>query len=129
MAARSSSSAARRGGDVSPRDGRPYRSLRGRSDFQRVFRTGSRLRSGGVTVVATPGQPGAPRVGVVAGRRIGGAVARNRAKRRMREALARVRLRDGVDYIVIASEQVNGAGFGELVDWIDQAVSAGNEER
>ncbi len=68
------------------------------------------------------------RVGVVAGRKVGGAVARNRAKRRLREAAARVRLQDGVDYVVIASREVNQVEFERLVGWIDQASSAGSEE-
>ena len=66
-------------------------------------------------------------MGVVAGRRIGGSVARNRAKRRIREALARVRLVEGVDYIVIASREVNEAAFEQLVGWIDEATTTSEE--
>ncbi len=127
-AAPSSDGDVKRGVVVSPLDGRPYSPLRSRSDFQRVFRTGGRRRSGGVTVVAAPGPSGTVRVGVVAGRKVGGAVARNKAKRRIREAVARVGLRDGVDYVVIASQEVNHVEFERLVLWIDQASCTGSEE-
>ena len=122
-AVRSSSNVVGRDDAVSPPDGRPYPSLRGRSDFQRVFRTGVRRHSGGVTVVTAPGNHGMVRVGIVAGRRVGGAVSRNRAKRRLREAVARVRLQDGVDHVVIASQEVNQVTFQRLVDWIAEAMS------
>lgn len=69
------------------------------------------------------GNAGPPRVGVVAGKkRIGGAVQRNRAKRRLREALVGVPLRDGHDYVVIASSTVLTAPFGEVVRWLRTAV-------
>lgn len=67
---------------------------------------------------------GPPRVGVVAGRHVGGAVARNRAKRRLREALGKVPLEDGMDYVVIASPQVNEAAFERLVEWLAAALES-----
>ena len=47
---------------------------------------------------------------------------RNRAKRRLREALVGVPLRDGHDYVVIASSTVLTAPFGEVVRWLRTAV-------
>jgi hypothetical protein len=41
----------------------------------------------------------------------------------MREAISRVRLEDGADYVVIASEEVNRVEFRRLVDWIESAAS------
>jgi ribonuclease P protein component len=58
----------------------------------------------------------------VAGRRVGSAVARNRAKRRLREALRQAGVPDGRDYIVIASASVNEAPFEDVVTWVRQAV-------
>ena len=110
-------------GSESPPRGRPYASLSGRSAFQRVFRSGIRRRSGGVVVIVASGYPGPPRVGVVAGaKKVGGAVARNRAKRRLRAALAGVPLRSGYDYVVIASPAVLSAPMGELKRWLRRAV-------
>lgn len=76
-----------------------------------------------MVVIVAAGDPGPPRVGVVAGKkRIGGAVHRNRAKRRLREALAALPLRDGHAYVVIASSAVLTAPFDEIVGWLRAAV-------
>lgn len=110
-------------GSASRPDGRKYAPLRSRTAFQRVFRTGKRRRSGGVVVIVALGEPGPARCGVVAGTKtVGGAVQRNRAKRRLREALDRVRLQDGHEYVVIASEAVLTAAFPQLVGWLRRAI-------
>ena len=114
-------------GSESRPKGRPYAPLRGRTAFQRVFRTGRRRNSGGVVVIVGSGGSGPARVGVVAGaKKVGGAVQRNRAKRRIREALAGVDLRNGCDYVVIASSSVLTAPMKELERWLRQAIG---EER
>lgn len=48
------------------------------------------------------GDGGPPRVAVIASKRVGTAVARNRAKRLMREAARRTGFRDGLDVVCIA---------------------------
>ena len=117
-----SNAAGARAAAASRRRKRAFSSLRGRADFQRMRREGARRRVGGVTVVAAAGAAGSPRVGVLAGKAVGGAVRRNRAKRRLREAVARVPLRGDRDYLVIAGETVPTAPFGTLVDWVRRAV-------
>jgi ribonuclease P protein component len=64
-------------------------------------------------------------VAVVAGRPVGNAVRRNRAKRRLREALRQVPIRDGRDYVVIASAAVVRAPFEALVAWALSATVEG----
>lgn len=100
-----------------------YASLRRSSDVGRVRRVGTRRRVGGVTTFAAPGEPGLPRVALVAGRAVGGAVRRNRAKRRLREALRRVPLRDGCDYVVVASGAVTKVPFEVLLGWVRAVTS------
>jgi ribonuclease P protein component len=60
------------------------------SDFQRVYKSGKRHFSGLMTVFYLPRpevEADGPRVGVTVSRALGGAVERNRIKRRMREAI------------------------------------------
>ena len=109
---------------IGSRHSRTYVSLRASSDFDRLYREGNRVRKGSLVVVSAKGQPGLPQVGFVAGRKVGGAVVRNRAKRRLREATAQVALRDGTAYVVIAQPGIETAPFSQLVEWLTAAVGA-----
>ena len=65
-------------------------------DFRRVMAAG-RIHAGRALVAfAVPSRPGAGRIGVTTSRRITGSVARNRARRRLREA-TRLRLLGGLE--------------------------------
>ena len=90
-----------------------------------MFWEGRRQTAGPVTVLAVERKPGPPRVGFVAGRKVGSAVERNRAKRRLRAAVAQTELREGVDYVVIASADVVAAPFRRLVAWLEEAIREG----
>lgn len=60
------------------------------ADFQRVYQNGRRQFTGNMTVFflrRDPALAGGPRVGLTVGKVLGGAVERNRIKRRMREAV------------------------------------------
>jgi ribonuclease P protein component len=127
--ARSSSTAARKVVDASPHSGRPFISLRGRSSFQRVYREGRRSGRGGITVISVPGRPGPPRIGFVAGKALGSAVARNRAKRRLRAAAERVPFAAGTDYVVIAARSVDDMEFEMLVVRLGEAANGTAGER
>jgi ribonuclease P protein component len=60
------------------------------------------------------GDGGAGRVAVVAGRKVGNAVARNRAKRRLRAALVSMSVPRGVDVVVVARPGAVGWEFAGL---------------
>jgi ribonuclease P protein component len=65
------------------------------------------------------------RVGFTATRRIGGAVVRNRAKRRLREAarnLAPLHARPGCDYVFIARTGAGTRPWGRLLDDMKTAL-------
>lgn len=64
------------------------------------------------------------RVAVIAGKRVGNAVTRNRAKRRIREALLRVDLPAGEHIAVIAGRSVPSVGFQALVGWLKGGLDA-----
>ena len=101
-----------------------FRSLSGAGEFNKVFRHGRRIRRGGITVVSHRRDGGLPRIGLVVGRRVGGAVVRNRAKRRLRAALREVTLAEATDYVVIATPVVATAPFQDLCKWVSDAISS-----
>ena len=74
---------------------------------------------------------GAPQLGVVAGKRVGSAVARNRAKRRMRAAASLCELKANTVYVLVAERGVLTAEFPRLVEWISAGIAenGATEER
>jgi ribonuclease P protein component len=64
----------------------PSRRIRRRGEFQRVFDAGRRAHGRYLTIIAAPAPGTDTRLGIVASRKLGGAVVRNRAKRLIREA-------------------------------------------
>jgi ribonuclease P protein component len=98
------------------------------SDFQRVYQSGRRQFTGNATVFYLlrdgPEVGISPRVGFAVGKVLGGAVERNRIKRRMREA---VRLSWGacqvpVDVVFHPRKSVLTLPFAELVDEVTRAL-------
>jgi ribonuclease P protein component len=81
-------------------------------------------------VIESTGHATGAEVGFVAGRKVGSAVRRNRAKRRMREAARHVPFRAGRAYVVVASPSVADAPFEDLVGWMTSSVTArGTQEK
>jgi len=72
-------------------------------------------------------KPGFAHVGFTASRKVGGAVERNRAKRRLRAAAASVLpllAREGHDYVLIARNATLSRPFAELIRDLSKAVTA-----
>lgn len=83
---------------------------------------GDRTTVGGLTVITASGELGPPAVGFVANRSVGSAVVRNRARRRLRAAMAQATPPHSTDIIVVATTEVNNAPFDDLVGWLRQAM-------
>ena len=104
--------------------------LKTRADFLRVAAVRGRAVRPGLVLQAA-GRP-APtdgdavvRVGFTASRKVGNAVLRNRAKRRLRAAAAAVlpRLgRPGTDYVLVARGDTASRPFAELLADLESAV-------
>ena len=97
-------------------------SLRRPADFRRILDNGSRQRVGDLVVAKSAGLPDLARYGLVAGKRTGNAVQRNRIKRRLRAVVATVGLPAGYDYVLVAGAQVSSVDFATLKAWVSEAV-------
>jgi len=111
------------------RTGRRPQTLKRRADFLRVAAARRRYVTQGFILQAAF-QPDdiddrSPRVGFTASRKVGGAVVRNRAKRRLREivrALMPELAQDGVDYVLIARQETPQRDFVLLQEDLRQAL-------
>lgn len=98
------------------------------SDFQLVYKGGRRQFTGNVTVFYLlrngPEAGASPRIGFTVGKVLGGAVERNRIKRRMREAvrLSRSACEGPVDVVFNPRKSVLTLPFAELADEVERAL-------
>ena len=100
-----------------PRDCR----LRSNRDFQRVYRSGRSWAHPLAALHVLP-QPTGRRLGISVSGKVGGAVQRNRVRRRLRELL-RARLsgwKDGVDAVLVARKAAVEADFASLGQAVDE---------
>mgnify|MGYP002402874811 CR=1 FL=1 len=105
--------------------GAPLQRLTKRAQFLFV-RAGFRASRPTVLVEARRREAAGPvGFGLTASKRVGGAVARNRARRRLREA-ARALLPEmglpGVDYVLVARQQTPSAAWPALLDDLGNAL-------
>ena len=103
--------------------------LKNRADFLRAAR-GIRRSTAGLTLELCPSpepEPTALRVGFTASRKVGNAVARNRAKRRLRAAAAALlplHGRAGHDYVLVARVATLTRPFDDLLADLTGALTA-----
>jgi ribonuclease P protein component len=95
--------------------------LRKSTDFKRVRRLGKSYAHPFVVLIKYPNQQTISRIGITAGRSVGNAVKRNRAKRRIREiiCLRITQLQTGWDIIFLARQSIKDATHTELQAAID----------
>jgi ribonuclease P protein component len=102
--------------------------LRRRAEFAATIRGGRRAGRGGVVVHIriADDETGPARAGFVVSRAVGGAVVRNRVRRRLRH-LTRERLAAlpaGTELVVRAQPAAAGRGYAELGADLDDALAA-----
>jgi ribonuclease P protein component len=104
--------------------------LKRRADFVRVTAKGRRAVRPGFILQAAPRSAEAERgeavrIGFTASRKVGNAVVRNRAKRRLRALATEVlvgRGRPGIDYVLIARAATGDRPYAELVSDLEGAL-------
>ncbi|HWB48598.1 MAG TPA: ribonuclease P protein component [Stellaceae bacterium] len=102
--------------------------LKTRGDFLRVAASRVRAARPGLVLQAAPQPAATPaplRVGYTASRRVGGAVQRNRAKRRLRAAAAALLPRcgkPGMDYVLIARDGTGRRPYAALLADLEGAL-------
>lgn len=100
-----------------------YKSLSNSRQYREVLSTGRRARRDGVVVTCAPnGRKDVSRVGLVAKVGRGRAVARNRARRRLRAAVGAARPDGGFDIVVAAGPEAERMDFQELVHRLREAL-------
>jgi ribonuclease P protein component len=96
------------------------------SDFERVYKQGRRHFSPHMTVFYLANSAGQLRVGFTVGRALGGAVERNRIKRRLREAvrLRRSTIQQPLDIVINPKKSVLTLEFVVVLEEIGRAFNA-----
>lgn len=91
-------------------------SLKRKKEFRYTYRAGRSLPGHLAVLVYTKNRQQKTRVGFSVSKKIGGAVQRNRVKRRLREALTPLlpRVKSGFNIIFVARQPIVDAAFSEI---------------
>lgn len=94
------------------------------AEIRQILARGRRYPSQHVVAVVAWREQGGPRLGVIVSRRLGKAVARNRAKRRLREIGRSLwgRVFGRVDIILLARPSAGHVSFGELLSSAERSL-------
>ena len=108
-------------------------------DFDRAYRDGRSQANRHLVLYAFPRNPDeggeAVRLGVSVGRKLGGAVERNKVKRALREAFWSLadRLPDGYDFVVVgrpdAAELIDREGVGGVAGSLAELIQQAEQRR
>jgi ribonuclease P protein component len=108
-------------------------------DFDAVYRKGRSVSTRYLVLYSFPreedAEAGGPRLGLAVSRKCGGAVSRNRLKRRLRSAFEELetRLDPGTDYVLVVRpgfiEAVEAQGFGWLLQRVAEVFGLAGAER
>jgi ribonuclease P protein component len=106
--------------------GLPFARLRKRAEFLATRQGEKRRGRYFLLEVLDRGDEGPARAGITVTRKLGGAVTRNRIRRRLREALRTHAARDmapGHDYVIVGRRDIIDAPFGALKAELSRRMS------
>jgi ribonuclease P protein component len=99
-------------------------------DFDAVYRRGRSVSTRYLVLYSFPREEdgvlgGEPRLGLAVSRKLGGAVVRNRLKRRLRAAFEELapRVPPGADYVLVARPGLAEAAEANGFEWLGERVS------
>ncbi|QPJ64407.1 MAG: ribonuclease P protein component [Candidatus Nitrohelix vancouverensis] len=96
-----------------------------REEFQLVMNTGRRKRVENIcTLFFIPNQLGRKRLGIIASKKVGNAVKRNRAKRALREIFRKIKNQNELAYdlVIISGKKLTSLPFSVLEQKISNAI-------
>ena len=98
--------------------------LKDNKDFLRLYKKGKFIAGKYAVIYYTKSRNDYNRMGITAGKKIGKAVERNRAKRLIRQAYRETEsiLPRGYDYVIVAREAINGVKCGAVTDFMKYAA-------
>ena len=99
--------------------------MRRRHDFDAIMRAGRPRRHRLFSLRVRPNQLGHVRYGFAVQRRIGGAVIRNRVRRRFRAVVRELPPGDGYDLLIVARPPCAQASYQEIAAGIRSCVTDG----
>ena len=93
---------------------RPREHIRRRTDFETIYESGVKVSGRLMTVFVRNTDADHARLGIAATRKIGGAVIRNRAKRRTRELFRNHKPAAALDIVVVPRREFLDASYSSL---------------
>ncbi|OGP92337.1 MAG: ribonuclease P protein component [Deltaproteobacteria bacterium RBG_16_54_18] len=104
--------------------------LRRKADFEIIAREGTRKHTRNFLLIARKNDQGFARVGVVAGRKVGTAVERNRVKRLVREFFRRNkdRVHPSIDYVIVGKKGAQELPYAHAVTELSTLLELRKEE-
>jgi ribonuclease P protein component len=97
--------------------------LTGKQGFAAVYTEGRSWSNNLVALRALPNDLGSNRYGFAVGKRLGGAVDRNRVRRRLREAVRHTPVKEGWDIVLVARQNAAMADYNTLKRATEELLS------
>jgi ribonuclease P protein component len=94
-------------------------------DFEAVFTNGKSWANNMVVLRALPNSLGSSRCGFAVGKRLGGAVVRNRVRRRLREVVRHVPIEGGWDMVLVARKGATETDYHTLSKATEELLARG----